>query len=373
VTPALSAERLDSLDVFRGMTVAAMILVSTPGSWEAVYPPLDHAAWNGWTPTDLVFPFFLFAMGAAVPFALERRRLAARPVRVHVVRRGLVLFGIGLLLNAIKAMPPLAWSTFRIPGVLQRIALVYVAVALLTEHTSRRTQAIVAAAALAGYWAVMMLVPVPGVGAGVLTPDGNLASYIDRRLLPGHLAFGAWDPEGLLSTVPSIATALVGVFAGAWLLRGGSQPDGSLSLCVAGAAASVAGLVWGRVFPINKNLWTSSFALFTAGMAAQLMAVFHWLLDVRRWRGWELPFVAFGRNALAAYVLSIGLDSLLTRWTVAPGGASLKWQLYRAAFASWSERCCRPETASLAYAAAYVAVWAVILTVMYRRHIFVGV
>jgi len=372
VTAAVPAERLDSLDVFRGVTVAAMILVSTPGTWEAVYVPLDHAAWNGWTPTDLVFPFFLFAMGMAVPFALARRRLAARGVRVHLIRRALVLFGLGLLLNAIKAPPPLAWSTFRIPGVLQRIALVYVAVALLTEYTSPRTQIVAAVIALAGYWAALTLVPVPGVGAGVLTPDGSLASYVDRRLLPGHLAFGVWDPEGLLSTVPSIATALAGVFAGAWLLRS-PGPDSSLTLWAAGAAAAIAGLAWGRFFPINKNLWTSSFALFTAGMAAQFLAVCHWLVDVRRRRGWVVPFVALGRNALAAYVLSIGLDSLLTRWTIDSGGPSLKWMLYHASFATWLQGCCRPESASLAYAIAYVALWAVVLTVMYRRHIFISV
>src|SRR5690348_14998765 len=198
--------RLDSLDVFRGLTIAAMILVSTPGTWTAVYTPLDHAAWNGWTPTDLVFPFLLFAMGAAVPFALARRRGTKRHVRRHVLRRAAILFALGLLLNAIETAPPLSWSTFRIPGVLQRIAIVYLAVAWLTERTSRRTQMWVAAASLLGYWAAMILVPVPGAGRGILTPDANLASFIDRLLLGRHLAHARWDPEGLLSTVPAVAT-----------------------------------------------------------------------------------------------------------------------------------------------------------------------
>src|SRR5262249_27710065 len=157
---------------FRGLTIAAMILVSTPGTWEAVYAPLDHAAWHGWTPTDLVFPFLLFAMGAAVPFAMRRRR--GGPVHRHVLRRGLILFALGLLLNAMQAPLPLAWSTFRFLGVLQRIAIVYVALAWLTERTSLRAQAAVAVGTLVGYWAAMTLIPVPGAGAGVLTEAGNL-------------------------------------------------------------------------------------------------------------------------------------------------------------------------------------------------------
>src|SRR5213592_3718692 len=163
----MNARRLESLDVFRGATIAAMILVSTPGTWEAVYWPLEHATWDGWTPTDLVFPFLLFAMGAAVPFAMARRRGTERRIRRHVIRRALILFAIGLALNAIETPLPLVWSTFRIPGVLQRIALVYAAVAGLAERTSWRTQAAAAAAALVGYWAVMVLVPVPGAGRGV--------------------------------------------------------------------------------------------------------------------------------------------------------------------------------------------------------------
>src|SRR3954454_12362843 len=155
-------ERLDSLDVFRGLSIAAMILVSTPGTWSAVYTPLDHALWNGWTMTDLVFPFLLFAMGAAVPFALARRRGARRRVGTHVVRRAAILCALGLVLNAIEAATPLQWATFRIPGVLQRIAIVFLVVAWLTERGSLRVQIAAVAAALAGYWALLTLVPVPG-------------------------------------------------------------------------------------------------------------------------------------------------------------------------------------------------------------------
>src|SRR5262249_16505378 len=196
--------RLESLDVFRGATIAAMILVSTPGSWNAVYAPLDHAAWHGWTLTDLVFPFLLFAMGAAVPFALARRRGGRRTVGRHVARRAILLFLLGLVLNAIETPPPLQLATFRIPGVLQRIALVSVAVAVVTERLSRRAQVGVAVGALAAYWAAMMLVPVPGVGAGVLTPSGNLASFVDRAIFGAHMLTREVDPEGLLATIPAV-------------------------------------------------------------------------------------------------------------------------------------------------------------------------
>ena len=189
------------------------------------------------------------------------------------------------------------------------------------------------------------------------------------------MAYEIWDPEGLLSTAPAIATALFGVFAGNWLQEPGARHR-TLWLFAAGVAAVLIALVWDLVFPINKNLWTSSFALFTAGLAAHVLAACHWLLDIHHWRTWSLPFVAFGRNPLAGYFLSVGADSVLTRWIVSVGteyAASLKGFLYRVLFASWAGRCCGGETASLAYALAYVAVWALVLGEMHRRRIYIGI
>jgi predicted acyltransferase len=363
--------RLESLDVFRGLTIAAMILVSTPGTWTAVYTQLDHALWNGWTITDLVFPFLLFAMGAAVPFALARRRADARRVGTHIIRRTAILFLLGLLLNAIETPPPLHLATFRIPGVLQRIAVVFAVVAWLTERTTWRTQAAIAAATLLGYWLLLVVVPVPGVGAGVLTPSGNLASFIDRALLGRHMLTPTYDPEGLLSTLPAVATALCGVFAGDWLKEPGAHHR-TLTLLAAGIAATVAGLAWGRLFPINKNLWTSSFALFTAGLAAQTLAIIHLVVDGFKWRKWAAPLSAYGRNPLAAYFLSVGFDAILSRWRMVPDG-SLKGFVYRTAFSSWLRPCCGAEAASLGYALAYVAIWGVVLFEMSRRRIYIRI
>jgi predicted acyltransferase len=255
--------------------------------------------------------------------------------------------------------------------VLQRIAIVFLAVAWLTEHGSLRLQIAAVVAALAGYWAALLLIPVPGAGAGVLTPEGNLASFIDRALLGRHLLNRLSDPEGLLSTVPAIATAMCGVFAGDWL-KERRQPNHSAWLFAGGLLATIAGLAWGRLFPINKNLWTSSFALFSAGLAAQALALFHWLVDVKGWRAWSTPLAAYGRNPLAAYFLSVGCDSILTRVTVA-GSGSLKGIVYRSVFVPWLRPCCGAEAASLGYAIAYVAMWGVILGELYRRRIFIRI
>ena len=253
-------------------------------------------------------------------------------MRHHVIRRAAILFALGLLLNAIEAAPPLSLATFRIPGVLQRIAFVYLAVSWITEQTSTRTQVAIAIGALLGYWAALTWMPVPGCVRPMLSAECNIGSFVDRHVFGRHMLSPAWDPEGLLSTVPAIATALFGVFAGDWLQAPAARHR-TLALFAAGAAAAVVALAWHQVFPINKNLWTSSFALFTAGLAAQVIAVCHWLLDIRHWRTWSRPFVAFGRNPLIGYFLSVGFDALLTRWST-PQHVTIKGS-------SIAERSCR--------------------------------
>jgi predicted acyltransferase len=309
-------------------------------------------------------------MGAAVPMALGKRRTEGRLTWRYVARRALILFALGFALNAMEARPPLLLETFRIPGVLQRIAIVYLAVALLADALSLRAQVAAAIAALVGYWIAMTQIPVPGVGAGVLTPDGNLASFIDRMVFGRHMLAANYDPEGLLSTIPAIATALLGTFAGTWLARGEGRHR-ALWLWAAGAAATLAGLAWGRAFPINKTLWTSSFALFSAGFAAQALALCHGLIELGNGRA-ATPFVAFGRNALPAYFLSVGLDSVLSRVSVG-GAPSVKALLFRLGFASWLRPCCGVEAASFGYAIAYVGLWTIVFAAMYRRRIFIGI
>jgi len=364
------SKRIESLDAFRGLAVAGMILVSTPGTWSAVYPPLDHAAWNGWTLTDLVFPFLLFAMGAAVPLSHDRRKDAAKRLPSHVLRRTALLFGLGLVLNVIESAGPAALATFRIPGVLQRIAVVYALVALTTEMMTERAQAVLVTAVLGLYWAALTWIPVPGAGPGVLTPSNNLASFVDQRLFGRHMLTPSFDPEGFVSTLPAFATAMMGVFAGRSLKRSTSGAA-VWRLCGAGVALTIAGLAWGRVFPINKNLWTSSFAVLTAGLAALVLALLHWLLDLRENHAPGRPLSALGRNALAAYFLSVGLDSLLTRFAIA--GSSIKSLVFRMGFLSWLRPCCGDRAASLAYAVVYVAVWAAVMVEMRRRHIFISI
>jgi predicted acyltransferase len=301
--------RLFSLDLFRGATIAAMIVVNNQSSEEA-YRPLQHADWNGWTPTDLVFPFFLFIVGVSLVLSFHsrlKRGDSRRSLVLHTLRRSAILFAIGLALNGLAAVQ---FGTWRIPGVLQRIAIVYCAAALITLFSGKRARAACIAGLLLGYWILMRYVPVPGYGTpGVdiplLHPDGNLAAHLDRKLMFGHLWEGTRDPEGILSTLPAIATALCGVLTGEWLSSQRAAKHKVMGMLGAGIAAAVTGELWGIWFPINKKLWTSSYVLFTAGCALICLAICYWATDLKRHRGaWTKPFFILGTNAIAAYVIS---------------------------------------------------------------------
>jgi len=371
---AILPRRLVSLDVFRGLTIAAMLLVNNPGSWSDVYAPLLHAPWHGWTPTDLVFPFFLFIVGVAIPFAFEKRRAAGAgrgELLAKALRRAVILFLLGLFLSG---FPRFDLANLRIPGVLQRIAVCYLAAAALYLVTGARGRAVAAATLLLGYWAAMALVPVPGFGPGVLEPEANLAAWLDREILGmAHLwkSSQTWDPEGILSTVPAISTVLLGAFTGTWLRSERPAREKTTGLVLGGTAGIGLGLIWNLVFPINKNLWTSSYVIFTAGCALLVLGLCYRVVDVAGWRRGLAPLLAYGTNAIAAFVLSGLLARILVLVKVpsGDGGRALKTVLYESLFAPWAP----PKLASLGFAVATVLFWLVPMGLLYRRGIFLRV
>lgn len=374
--------RLVSLDAFRGATIAGMLLVNNPGSWSDVYAPLDHAPWNGWTPTDMIFPFFLWIVGVAMTLSFARRveQGADRgELFRHVVIRAAVIFGVGIFLVMFPfgLLPEhhFSFAKMRIPGVLQRIGVCYLAAGAIFLRTGWRGQLTWVVWLLVGYWALLVLVPVPGYGAGVLEPAGNLCWWIDSHVLAGHTWSGApvpgFDPEGLLSTLPAIATMLLGVLAGQVMRR---WSGGALTarLLGGGIALLALGALMSLVLPINKNLWTSSYAVFMAGWAMALLAVFHWLIDVRGWSRWAQPWVIYGTNALLMFVSAGVLGRLLylIKWTGADGqGITLKGYIYKAVFVPLAS----PVNASLLFALAFVLLHFVFAWFLWRKKWFVKI
>ena len=388
-----SRERLLALDVFRGMTVAGMLLVNNPGTWSAIYPPLQHASWHGWTPTDLIFPFFLFIVGITTELSLQGRRARGddeRAILKQVFRRAALIFLFGLTLSAFPfftwtAIPELPDATLfdriihrvehlRILGVLQRIALAYLCGALLTLRTTWKQQLGILAALLLGYWALMTLVPVPDTGVpGRLVldkPDQLLSAWLDRTILGvNHLWSGSktWDPEGLLSTVPAIGTMILGTFAGRWIAQQRPLSERLSAMFAAGALLMMLGLIWNWGFPINKSIWTSSYVLFTAGMGAVSLATCLWLIDVCNLRRWTFPFVVYGMNPMLAF-LGSGLmarliGSLLMVTTADGTRVSVQGLVYKGLFASWLP----PREASFGYAVSFVVLWFLILWAAWKK------
>jgi len=362
--------RLRSLDVFRGLTVAAMILVNNPGSWSAIYPPLEHAEWNGWTPTDLIFPFFLFIVGVSLVIAFTRREAqGATPESLarKALIRGALIVGIGLLLNG---FPFYDLATIRVPGVLQRIGVVYALTAFIFLGFGPAMRRRIAVLLLIGYWALMTFVPVPGGVAGDLGQAGNLGAWLDRFLLGGHLWTPVFDPEGVLSTIPAVATCLLGTFAGERLLAEGTGAERAAGLFATGAGLIVAGLAWNPWFPINKSLWTSSYVLFSGGIACQALAACYWLIDVRGRGAWAAPFEVFGTNALFVFVVSGVLGRLLLLWTVpGPGGTAIGAK--EALFDGVLSPLAGPRNGSLLFALLSVGVMFTLAAFLHRRRWFI--
>jgi predicted acyltransferase len=371
----VSANRLVSLDVFRGMTIAGMVLVNNPGTWSAIYPPLKHAEWHGWTPTDLIFPFFVFIVGVAVPLAFAKRIEQGgvnSKLYWKIIKRSLIIFGLGLFL---AGFPFFDFANLRIPGVLQRLAVCYLVVAFIYLKTDWRSQLMIAIGLLLVYWALMKLVPVPGFGAGDLGKEGNLAAYIDRAVFGlNHIWKSAkvYDPEGILSTIPAISTALTGVLTGSWIRTSRSQLEKVGGLFFAGAVCVVIGWCWNPFFPINKPIWTSSYVMFTSGMALQFLGFCYWLIDIKGYKLWTKPFVIFGVNALALFVGSGLLARIfgLIHITRMNGNAgNLQTWIFEHLFLSWAS----PINASLAYAITYIFFWLFLMWLLYRKKIYIKV
>lgn len=357
--------RLLSLDVFRGMTILVMILVNSPGN-RTSFVMLDHAAWHGCTLADLVFPFFVFIVGVSSVLTLAKqlaRGLSTNILLWKILKRTIFLFSIGLLLNAISLH--FDWSTLRILGVLQRIAICYFFTSLLYLTTSIRTQLVVIVVLLMGYWLMMTssIFPIADLN---LTMDGNLAAYIDRLIIsPSHLYKPTFDPEGLLSTLPAIATALLGNLLAAGLLSRATPQIKLKGMLKAGGAISIVGWVWGFVFPINKALWTSSYVLWTGGLAILTFAFCYWLIEIKLWKRWSKPFEIFGVSALTAYILHVLFLKIQAMISIPlADGTSVNLRLFiTQALFPLSEL----KLASLLYAITYTLFWFVILMFLYQK------
>jgi predicted acyltransferase len=442
-------ERLISLDVFRGMTIAGMVLVNNPGTWSAIYGPLKHAEWHGITPTDYIFPFFLFIVGVAIPIALRRRAAdgISRGIYLKIARRAATIFALGLMMSmipffqfndttgipyAIKILLVLSFSaalllylmdkriaalitvaisavvvlgfyfaganvvwynlsTMRIPGVLQRIAVCYLVVSLIYLHTNWKQQTALGIGLLLLYWILMTLVPVPG--CDVTTVDDkacNLAAWLDRTILTeAHIWRSAkvFDPEGILSTIPAIVTTLSGVLTGTWITRLSKEnPDDKseirhpksemetvAGLFFAGTVLLAVGWSWSLIFPLNKSLWTSSYVVYTSGLALLTLGFCYWLIDIKGYRRWAWPFVVFGVNALTLFVFSGIMARLLGMVRVAGPeegkDITLQQWIFNNAFLSWAS----PINASLAYAICFILLWLFLMWLLYRKRIYLKV
>lgn len=368
-----SGNRILSLDIFRGLTIMAMIIVNTPGSWSYVYPILRHAEWNGCTPTDLVFPFFIFAMGFAAVLSITKRLqkgTSKQKLFLQLLRRSAIIFLLGLIINS---FPFNDLANIRIPGVLQRIAIVNLVCGLLLIYSDIKIIWYVSITLLLSYWALMTLVPVPDFGPSNLGQTTNLAAWLDRLIIGKHVWVYTklYDPEGILSTLPAIVSGLVGVLAGNSFTKSKSESDKLIYLLVFGNILITSGMAWGLLFPINKQLWTSSYVLYTSGFAMVVLGIIYWIADIKRIRKFAPPFLAFGTNPIIAYFgsgIGIGVMGMIQINT-----ADSKTSLYNWLFIQYQSMGLSPINASLLGALLYTGFWLLVVAVMYRWHIIVKI
>ena len=382
--PLSSPDRMLSLDVFRGITMAAMTLVNEPGTWAAVYQPFTHAEWHGATPADWVFPFFLFIVGVSITFALGKQTDDAsdtRKIHLKIIRRALLLFGLGVILEIFPFYNiwTASWfepSILRVMGVLQRIAICYLIASLIFLHTNWKRQAMIAVVILLVYWALMTLINVPGCEITTVNDRAcNLAAYLDRAILGANHIWDqskVLDPEGLLSTLPAIATTLAGVLTGQWLRSGRAGRQKFIGMLCSGIALATTGWLWSFWFPLNKSLWTSSYVVYTAGLALCFLAVCYWLVDLKGYRKWSMPFVIFGSNAIALFVGSTIVGKTLeTVELAAPDDKTILLQekIFNVVFLPLAD----PATSSLFYTISFVLISLFLMWPLYRKKIFIKV
>jgi predicted acyltransferase len=417
----MTRERLISLDVFRGLTILLMTIVNNPGDWGNVFPPLLHAEWHGCTPTDLVFPFFIFIMGVAVPLAMPDKiydgttfnKILVRSLRMFCLGIFFNFFGkiqlfglegISLLIGRLaitiavgyalmgnfssKAKNILAFSILiiylflaysgieayhdvRLPGVLQRIAIVYFVASLLYLKTTQKTQIITGVVLLLGYWAVMTLIPVPGIGDANLEKGTNLASWVDSVLLKGHMYRETitWDPEGILSTIPSIVNGIIGLLTGQILLREISKIAKAKKMAIIGVALIIGGLLWNIVFPINKSLWTSSYVLYTTGLATMFLAILYYVIDIADYKKGFKLFLIWGVNPMIVFFTSQIIPQALVMIEFQnPRNPEEKINLLNYLYSfGIAPFFSNPMAASLAGALVYVGIWTFILWIFYKK------
>jgi predicted acyltransferase len=377
--------RLLSLDVFRGMTIAGMVLVNNPGTWSQIYSPLKHAEWHGATPTDFVFPFFLFIVGIAITLALGKRVESGGinlGIYTKIFRRALIIFGLGLFLAAFpfynfNTGEWLDISSLRIMGVLQRIAVCYLVASLIFVRTNWKQQAMIPAALLLVYWALMTLINVPGCEITTFNDKTcNLAAYLDRVILTeNHIwkSSKVFDPEGILSTIPAIATTLAGVLCGHWLRSRRDDYERVAAMFFFGVVLTALGWAWSFWFPINKPLWTSSYVVYTAGLALCFLGFCYWLVDIKNYKKWAKPFVIFGVNALALFVFSGLMAKLFGIIKVGADAEGKSISLQKWIFDSIFLPFASPINASLMYAISYILLWLFLMWLLYRKRIYIKV
>lgn len=375
-----SSSRLMSLDVYRGLMVAAMIVVDNPGSDEHAYWPIMHTKWNGWTPADFIFPSFLFLVGISIVYSFAARLQRGdtrRQIFLHAVKRTLLLIAIGMLVNA-SPIIGLDLHTWRFEGVTQRIGICYFFASILELWAGRRQQWLALVACLVGYWALLRFFPVPGAGVPgrdipFMDQVQNLPAWLDRKLFMGHLYDGTCDPEGILHTIPAIGSTLIGVLTGHWLSKQKDARKLIAGMLLFGIIGILAGVLWNRWFPINKNLWTSSFVLFSAGLALLFLSPLYWMLEVKRWRGaWTMPILVFGMNAIAGFVADSFIYGPGYTFTAhGPSGATMNWH---EAAQAWLEAAgLATANASLIYSVAAVAICWFLLWLLWRKKIFLKI